>query len=66
VDEIKKRWLVVINRRLTEDKIIATKIKRDKAHRLKAKNTWEAVLRKEGEIPDQWIHHPEVLVGTRV
>ena len=65
-DEIKKRWTVAINRRLTDDKIVASKIKRDRVHVQMAKNTWERVLRKEGELPDQWIHHPEVLVGTRV
>ena len=63
--EIKKKWTQAINRRLTEDKIIATKVKRDIAHIRKVKNTWEAVLGKTEELPDGWIYLREVLVGTR-
>jgi hypothetical protein len=63
--EIKKKWTQAINRRLTEDKIIATKVKRDIAHIRKGKNTWEAVLGKTEELPDGWIYLREVLVGTR-
>ena len=64
-NEIKKWWSVAINRRLMDGKIVASKIKRDRIHVQKAKYTWEKVLRREGELPNQWIHHPEVLVGTR-
>jgi hypothetical protein len=64
-NEIRKRWIVAINRRLTDDRIVASKIKRDRTHIQKTKNTWEKTLRREGELPDQWIHCPEVLVGTR-
>ena len=61
--EIEKRWHRVINRRLTEDKITATKIKRDSNHIKLTNDTWEAVLTKEGELPDRWMMNREVLVG---
>ena len=63
--EVEKRWMRAINRRLTEDKIIATRIKRDKTHKQRAQNTWGAVLKKAGELPDRWMYNGEVLVGTR-
>ena len=64
--EIERRWLTAINKRLTNDKLTATKVKRDNAHVHKVKLTWEAVLKKNGELPDRWMQHREVLVGTRV
>jgi ribonuclease HI len=63
---IERKWTQAINRRLTDDKVTATKIKRDIAHTRKVKNTWEAVLEKTGDLPDRWIYLREVLVGTRV
>ena len=65
--EIRSRWLKAINKRLTEDKIIATKIKRDSTHIRRVKNTWGNLLSKErgGYLPENWIDDPEVLVGTR-
>ena len=66
VNETQKRWLQSINKRLTEDKIIATTIKRDDAHTRKARTTWEAVLGRTEELPNDWIHQREVLVGTRL
>ena len=63
--EIRKRWLKVINKRLTEDKIIATTIKRNTEHKNKVKHTWEAVLTMIETLPDQWMSNREVLVGTR-
>ena len=56
---------MVINRRLTEDRMIAIKIKRDRFHLQRLENTWEAVLSKDGDLPPQWTHQEEVLVGTR-
>ncbi|KAH9049819.1 ribonuclease H-like domain-containing protein [Lactarius deliciosus] len=53
--EIKTRWLNVINKRLTEDKIIATKL---------VEATWGKVLRKFSDPPYNWIHNREVLVGS--
>jgi hypothetical protein len=50
--EIRRRWLQVLNRRLTEDKITATKGKKDIAHMRKTKSTWEPVLRKTGDQMD--------------
>ena len=64
-NEIRNRWLSNINRRLTEDKIIATKIKRSKNTTNKVKGTWEGVLSKTWTLPDEWLEHREFLVGRR-
>jgi ribonuclease HI/exonuclease III len=63
--EIKARWTNAINRRLTDDKINATRIKRDKRTERKVKSTWEAILARSQDLPDQWLHNREVLVGRR-
>ena len=62
-NETYHRWLRAINMRLTSDKITATKIKRDEKSKKKVKSTWEHVLRKQGDLPDDWITSREVLVG---
>ena len=62
-NETYHRWLRAINTRLTSDKITATKIKRDEKSKKKVKSTWEHVLRKQGDLPDDWITSREVLVG---
>jgi hypothetical protein len=51
--------------RLTEDKIIATKIKRDEQSLHNVKETWGPVLRRYSDIPNDWVHNREVLVGRR-
>ncbi|KAH9178023.1 hypothetical protein EDB89DRAFT_1844183, partial [Lactarius sanguifluus] len=61
--EIKHRWLRVINERLTNDKIIATRIKRSKAMMQSVDGTWKAALSREWELPPNWMIHSEVLVG---
>ncbi|KAI0246037.1 hypothetical protein BJV78DRAFT_1258250 [Lactifluus subvellereus] len=60
-----RRWHHAINTRLTDDKILATKIKCDKKSIQTVKNTWEHVLRKNADLPDDWITSREVLVGMR-
>ena len=65
INEIKNRWYRAINKRLTDDKIIAAKIKRDKSTTKWVRDTWEKVLKMEGEPPTQWVYHSEVLVGRR-
>ncbi|KAI0250467.1 hypothetical protein BJV78DRAFT_1219419 [Lactifluus subvellereus] len=60
------RWHHTINARLTDDKILATKIKRDNPDKKSAqtvKSTWEHVLRKNTDLPDDWLTSREVLVG---
>ena len=64
--EIKSKWLHVINERLTEDKINATQIKRNKGFTKLVVDTWEKVLEKEGALPNAWTNRREVLVGSRV
>jgi hypothetical protein len=64
-DVVSTRWKNAINTRLTCDKIIATKIKRENKFTNLVINTWETLLKKEGPIPHNWINHREVLVGRR-
>ncbi|KAI0247568.1 hypothetical protein BJV78DRAFT_1244253 [Lactifluus subvellereus] len=65
ITEVNNRWHHAINARLTDDKILATKIKRDKKSTQTVKNTWEHVFRKDADLPDDWITSREVLVGRR-
>ncbi|KAI0249389.1 hypothetical protein BJV78DRAFT_1228007, partial [Lactifluus subvellereus] len=46
-----------------DDKITATKIRRDKRTTQTVKDTWEHVLRNQMDLPDDWITSREVLVG---
>ena len=62
-NEIKTRWLNMINTRLTNDKIIATKIKCDERTTRLVKTTWEPTLKQSLDLPNDWLHHCEVLVG---
>lgn len=61
--EIKARWQKALNRRLTDDKITATKIKRSVPFTQLVEATWEEALKKTSSLPDRWIHDREVLVG---
>ncbi|KAH9021126.1 ribonuclease H-like domain-containing protein [Lactarius deliciosus] len=61
--EIKTHWLNVINKRLTEDKIIATKVKKCNESAQLVEATWGKVLRKFSNPPYNWIHNREVLEG---
>jgi hypothetical protein len=51
--EIRVRWLRSINTRLTEDKIIATLKKRDQRFTSLVKRTWETVLDKKWDLPNE-------------
>ena len=63
--EIKARWSKAINRRLTDDKLTATQIKRSPPFTYLVEATWEDLLRKFSDLPHEWIHNREVLVGSR-
>ena len=63
-NEVKTRWLKMINTRLTEDKITATKLKRDERTTRLIKQTWEPILKQSLDLPNDWLHHREVLVGS--
>ena len=53
---IKKGWLRAINNRLIEDKIMATKIKKDDPkHTNLIKETWKDVLKAQGLQHDNWL-----------
>ena len=63
-NEIKARWYKAINTRLTDDQIIATKIKRTKGLTNLVVNTWEQVIKRYEDVPNEWLHSSsEVLVG---
>ena len=63
-EENEMRWYKAINRRLTEDKITATIIKKkEKPFTRLVEATWEEVLKKISDPPDGWIRNREVLVG---
>jgi len=64
--EIRARWYRAINERLTIDKVTATKIKRNHKFTRTVIATWEPALKKEKEIPVNWIQRDEVLVGRTV
>jgi ribonuclease HI len=61
--EIQTRWLRVINARLTEDKITATKVKRDEKSLHRVKETWKPILTRSADLPHNWVYNREVLVG---
>jgi hypothetical protein len=62
-EEIESRWYKAINRRLTDDKISTTMIKRDKPFTQLVEATWEDALQKISDLPFEWIKNHEVLVG---
>ncbi|KAI0263875.1 hypothetical protein BGY98DRAFT_1045097, partial [Russula aff. rugulosa BPL654] len=59
--EIRNRWLRSINMRLTDDRITALKIKQDKQSLQKNKRHLEHVLKKQRDLPHDWIASREVL-----
>ena len=63
--EIRAKWLREINTRLTDDRITATKVQRNKGFTKLVENTWEHVLHREGDLPNEWLNSREVLVGSR-
>ena len=63
-EEIKTRWLCAINNRLTCDRIIAIKIKRDDKNTKLIKHTWGLILQKQHNTPNDWLCRCEVLVGS--
>jgi hypothetical protein len=65
-DQIITRWLREINKRLIEDKIIATKIRHaDTGAKQRVTHTWEDVLKKTQALPSRWLYIRKVLVGMR-
>jgi len=58
--EIRSRWQLAIKVRLTDDKITATKIKREEKFTNLIKATWEPMLHKLEEPPENWLNNSEV------
>ena len=69
-DEIRTRWFCAINTRLTEDKITATRIKREQTYTKQVISTWEPILSLNADLPNyepsNWLTNSEVLVGRRM
>lgn len=61
--EVNARWLKAINDRLTSDRIIATKIKRDKNYTRLISATWKKLLENRGIPHQNWLQHREVFSG---
>ena len=60
-NEVEAAWRSVINRRLTEDKVLATKVLRKSPYINTVKNTWgTALLKRHRDLPDNWINRNEV------
>jgi hypothetical protein len=61
--ETQSRWLQAINDRVTEDKITAARVKRDKSYTALIANTWEPILSRDSDLPNShdWIYNSEVL-----
>ena len=60
---VEQRWYKAINRRLTDDKITATMIKRSYPFTRLVEATWEDALKKISNLPKGWMSNREVLVG---
>ncbi|EPQ51900.1 hypothetical protein GLOTRDRAFT_48460, partial [Gloeophyllum trabeum ATCC 11539] len=65
VKTILSRWTNAINRRLSIDHIVASKIKRSPKEIRKVTNTWTHILKNPDSLPENWAARPEVLVGIR-
>ena len=63
-NEIRTRWLRKINERLTCDRIVATKIVRDKTYTKMVKQTWRKAIQRQNDLPVNWFTNREVLVGS--
>jgi hypothetical protein len=61
--EIWARWHCVINKRLTINKVTMTKIRRSSEFTKLVEETWKPALRTTMELPANWLHYSEVLVG---
>ncbi|KIY52034.1 hypothetical protein FISHEDRAFT_35985 [Fistulina hepatica ATCC 64428] len=62
--EIHNRWLTGINNRLALDRVMTNRLKygRKALDPKKILKTWGGTLKKEKNLPDDWIVGPEVLV----
>ncbi len=63
VPQIKARWIKAINNRLTTDRIMATKIKRDLTFSKLVNGTWKATLKRRNIPHQNWLHRLEVFSG---
>ena len=61
--EIKAQWIKAINNRITTDRIIATKVKREENHINMIDQSWKRALEKAGVPHRDWIQKHEVFSG---
>ena len=58
---IEAAWRKAINRRLSKDKVLATKVLRKSLYINIVRNTWgKALLKRHRDLPDDWINRNEV------
>jgi hypothetical protein len=63
-EQTKASWRNIINRRLSEDTITASKVLRKPEYIKRTKQTWEKALQKyHGSIPENWIHRGKGFSG---
>ncbi|KAJ7698529.1 hypothetical protein B0H16DRAFT_1349472 [Mycena metata] len=66
VSEVHNRWVKIMNGRLEMDINLTNKLKYGKQHVVTPSlvlDTWKGTLHREGELPDDWLREPGVLVG---
>ncbi|KAI0056160.1 ribonuclease H-like protein [Artomyces pyxidatus] len=63
--QITTRWRRAINKRLTLDRVTASKIIKKPKAILKVIYTWTGTIKDENNIPQDWVSNPEVLVGIK-
>ncbi|KAG2140057.1 ribonuclease H-like protein [Suillus clintonianus] len=65
-ESVIKRWQNALNRRLTLDRVITSKINRTKKQQLTIESTWsEIILSNTSPTPKNWVTTLEVLVGIK-
>jgi hypothetical protein len=59
-EEIRNRWYAQINLRLTNDRILATKIKRDPRTKNMVTSTWKDVI--AANPTSEWLRNKEIMI----
>ena len=65
-NEIQACWFRVINMRLADDKVMATRVKQDQTFTKWVTSTWEPILLVNTDLPNNWLSNHEVLVDRRM
>ncbi|KAJ7739346.1 hypothetical protein B0H16DRAFT_1219399, partial [Mycena metata] len=65
-NEVHNRWVKTINGRLEIDINLTNRLKYGKQHAITPSlvlDTWRGTLHRKGELPEDWLREPGVLVG---